>query len=127
MKNKKTIAAVIALVLLVAAAVGCWLAFAPEQTVGEKHITVEVTHKDGSVNTYDIVTEEGYLYDALKAENLVGEITDGYFVTLDGEASDTTSEVWWGYTKSGEYVNYGVGQCVIEDGDHYEFTFHVGW
>lgn len=127
MKNKKPLIAVLALVLLLAVAIGCWFAFAPQGVEGEKHITVEVTHKDGSLNTYEIETTEMYLYDAMKAEGLVGELADEYFVTLDGETADTAGEEWWGYTKSGEYVSYGVGQCVIEDGDHYEFTFHVGW
>ena len=127
MKNRKTWIAVVLLVLMVAAAAVCWLAFKPTALVGEKNITVQVTHKDGVVNIYEFATNEQYLYEALREQELIGHLTDGYFTELDGETTDTSNEEWWGYTKSGEYVSYGVGQCVIEDGDHYEFTFNVGW
>ena len=84
-------------------------------------------NKDGSVNTYEIETEQEHLYDALAEKGLVGKLESGYFIELDGETAVTEDEEWWGYTRSGEYVNYGVGECVIKDGEHYEFTFNVGW
>lgn len=124
---KKTWIAIAVLLVLVVLAAACWVAFKPETVAGTKAITVEITHKDSSNNTYTIETQQLYLYDALKEQGLVGELVDGYFTELDGEMADTSQEEWWGYTKSGEYVSYGVADCVIEDGDHYEFTFHVGW
>ena len=127
MKNKTTVIAVIVLVVLLAAALLCRSAFAPQAVSGVKNITVDVTHSDGSVNTYELETEQEHLYGALAENGLVGELQNGYFTELDGEVAETESEQWWGYTKFGEYVNYGVGECVIEDGDHYEFTFNVGW
>ena len=127
MKNKNTVVAVIVLVVLLVAALLCWNAFKPQTVAGVKHITVDVTHRDGSVNTYELKTEQKHLYDALAENELVGELENGYFTELDGEIAVTEDEEWWGYTKSGEYVSYGVGECVIEDGDHYEFVFNVGW
>lgn len=127
MKNKKALAALAVLLFLVVVAVACWLGFRTETSKDLKNITVEITHKDGATNEYVIATQEEYLYGALDEEDLIGEITDGYFVTLDGETADGSNEEWWGYTKSGEYVNYGVTQCAISDGDHYEFTLNVGW
>lgn len=127
MKNKKNVLVIVVLLVMVAAAVTCWLVFKPEATGGEKNITVEVTHKDGTVNTYDITTQALYLSGALEENGLVGEIVDGYFTVLDGETANTEDQEWWGYTKSGEYVNYGISECAIENGDHYEFTFNVGW
>lgn len=126
MKNKRN-AVVLVLVILILAAVTCWLVFKPETSEGVKNITVEVTHKDGTVNAYDITTDAVYLYDALREAEIVGALIDGYFTELDGEEAKTSDEEWWGYTKSGEYVSYGVADCAIEDGDHYEFTFNVGW
>ena len=130
MKNKKTILAVVVLVVLVAVALVCWKAFAPETVSGSKTITVEVTHGDGTVNTFEIHTDAEFLRGALEQENLVsGSETEYglYMLTMDGETVDEANQEWWGYTKSGEQVNYGVDTCPIADGDHYEFTFNVGW
>lgn len=127
MKNKTTVIAAIVLVVLLVAASLCWNTFKPESVDGVKNITVDVVHGDGSVNTFEIETEQEHLYDALAEKGIVGTLDNGYFTELDGEVAVTEEEQWWGYTKSGEYVSYGVGECVIEDGDHYEFTFNVGW
>ena len=130
MKNKKTVIAVIVLVLLVAVAGACYAAFAPEAVEGAKTIVVDVTHKDGTTNTFEIHTDAEFLRGALEQENLVAGV-DGvfglYMLTMDGETVDEANQEWWGYTKSGEQVNYGVDTCPIADGDHYEFTLNVGW
>ena len=130
MKNKKTLAAVLVLTALVITAAVCWFAFAPRTSAGAKSITVDVTHKDGQSNTFTIETDAEYLGDAMKQENLL-EGEDGefgmYVLTVDGETVDESNQEWWGYTKSGEMVNYGVDCCPIADGDHYEFTLNVGW
>ncbi len=122
--NKKSWIAVLVLVLLVAAAAACWFAFGPEGQAGEKNITVEVTHTDGTVNTFELKTECEFLGQAMMEENLLEGTQEQYglFVSsVDGEAADPAENCWWLYTKSGEYVEYGVDQCVIADGDHYEF------
>lgn len=130
MKNKKTLVAVLALVVLVAVAVVCWAAFGPKSVEGSKTITVDVTHSDGTLNTFEIHTDEEFLRGALEQEGLV-EGTESeyglYVLTVDGETVDEANQEWWGYTKSGEQVNYGVDTCPIADGDHYEFSFNVGW
>ena len=130
MKNKKTLAAVLALVVLVAVAVVCWAAFGPISVESSKTITVDVTHSDGTLNTFEIHTDEEFLRGALEQEGLV-EGTESeyclYVLTVDGETVDEANQEWWGYTKSGEQVNYGVDTCPIADGDHYEFSFNVGW
>ena len=130
MVNKKTIAAVVVLIVLVAAAAFCWFAFSPTAVSGGKTIVVDVTHKDGSTNTYEITTEAEFLRGAMEQEGLIAG-TDGeygmYVMTVDGETVDESNQEWWGYTKSGEQVNYGVDGCPIADGEHYEFTLNVGW
>lgn len=130
MKNKKTLMAVAALAVLVAVAVGCWLAFSPESVAGSKTITVDVIHGDGTTNTYEITTDAEFLRGAMEQEGLIAgmEAEYGlYVLTVDGETVDEANQEWWCHTKSGEQVNYGVESCPIEDGDHYEFTLHVGW
>ena len=118
------------MVLLVAVAAICWFLFAPDAVAGSKTIEVDVTHGDGSVKTFEIHTDAEYLREALEQEDLVAgtESEFGlYMMTVDGETVDESQQEWWGYTKSGEMVNYGVDTCPIEDGDHYEFTFNIGW
>ena len=135
-KNEKTSfwtrnkAAFIALTVLVtlAVAVGCvWYFMRPETVQGDKTITIEITHADQSVRTIAFSTDAEYLYDAMRQENLIGELDNGMFYTVDGETTDSSNKEWWGYTKSGEYVNVGVSECVIADGDHYEFNFNIGY
>jgi len=130
MKNKKTVIAIAVLVLFVAVAAVCWFLFSPQAVEGSKTIIVDVTHKDGQTNTFEIHTDAEYLREALEQENLVAG-TEGefglYMMTVDGETVDESQQEWWGYTKSGEMVNYGIDTCPIEDGDHYEFTFNIGW
>lgn len=130
MKNKKTVLAILILVVLVAAAMVCWFTFGPKAIVGSKTVTVDVTHKDGQTNTFTISTDAEYLGEAMQEQGLL-EGEDGpyglYVLTIDGETVDESNQEWWGYTKSSEQVNYGVDQCPIADGDHYEFTLNIGW
>ena len=130
MKNKKNIIAVLLLVLLVAVAAICWFLFAPDAVAGSKTIEVDVTHGDGSVKTFEIHTDEEFLRGALEQEGLISGMESEYglyLLTVDGETVDEANQEWWGYTKSGEQVNYGVDTCPILDGEHYEFIFNVGW
>ena len=123
MKNRRLFAALLAVVMLLAALAGC--AAKPGKT-----ITVEVTHSDGTTKEFTIKTDEQYLRGALDQEKLIAG-TDSeyglYVLTVDGETVNEENQEWWGYTKSGEYVDVGVDSCEIADGDHYEFTFNVGW
>lgn len=128
MKNKKTILAVILLVVLAAAALVCWLAFRPQAVEGQKTITVEVTHLDGTVNTFTIHTDAEFLRGAMEQEGILQGREDQYglyVLTVDGETVDEDAHQWWCFTRSGEQVNYGVESQPIEDGDHYEFSIQV--
>jgi len=128
MKNKKTIIAVIVLVVLVAAAAVCWIAFGPQAQQGSKTITVEVTHLDGTVKTFEIKTDEEFLRGAMEQEGILQgrEDTYGlYVLTVDGETVDEEAHQWWCVTQSGEQVNYGVDSLPIADGDHFEFQILV--
>ena len=130
MKNKKNLIVILVLVALVVIAAVCWFAFGPKAVAGSKTVTVDVTHKDGNTNTFEIHTDEEFLRGAMEQESLIAgnESEYGlYILTVDGETVDESNQEWWGYTKSGEMVNYGVDTCPIEDGDHYEFTLNIGW
>ncbi len=130
-KNKKTtILAVIAFVAVVAIMLTCWFMFKPETSAGAKNLTILVTHGDASTKTFTVKTDAEFLGDALVAEGLIqGEEAEyGLYVkTVDGETCDEAAQQWWGYTKGGEAVNYGVDMCPIADGEQYEFTLNTGW
>ena len=130
MKNKKNIIILVVLAILVCTAAACWFLFRPEAAEGSKTVTVTVTHKNGDTNEFVIHTDAEYLRGAMEEKDLVaGEESQYglYMLTVDGETVDESNQEWWGYTKSGEQVNYGIDSCPIADGDHFEFTFHVGW
>jgi hypothetical protein len=129
-KNRTTLIATLLLTALLAGAAACWFFLRPHGVPGGKEITVEVTHGDGSVNIIEVRTDEEYLGATLSQEGLIqGEQGPFglYIHTVDGEAAQTEQQEWWGYTKSGQYVEYGVDLCPVATGDHYEFTLHTGY
>ena len=56
MKNKKTILAVVAMVLVIGLMVGVYLFTRPATVQGGKEITVEVVHGDGSSKTFTFMS-----------------------------------------------------------------------
>ncbi len=130
-KNKKTtVIALVALAVAAAIMLTCWFAFKPETSAGAKTLTILVTHGDGSTKTFAIKTDAEYLGQALTEEALIAgdmEQYGMYIRSVDGEYADEALQQWWGYTKGGEAVNYGVDMCPIADGEQYEFTLNTGW
>ena len=127
--KKRTIALLLALVLLVGAMLAVWLHFSPKTTSGEKNITVEVTHADGTVKSLEIETSEEFLGPALEKENLIsGEVGDyGLFIdTVDGEFADPDQSQWWVFTVNGEMGDYGADTQPIAEGDVYAFSIYEG-
>lgn len=128
-KTKKIIAVVV-LVVLIAAAALAYLHFAPRGAEGDKNITVEVIHGDGSIKSFDIDTDEEFLRGAVEQEGLVsGEESEYglYVITVDGETADDSVQQWWCITRGGEMLMTGVDDTPIADGEKYEFTLTTGW
>lgn len=128
MKNKKTlIILAIVLVALVAAAAILVTAYSANTVSGTKKITVEIVYKDGTSDSFDLKTNGEYLADAMVEAGLIVYSEDGYYTTVNGvEASWEVDEGWWSITKSGEYLNFGLNDIAIADGDHYEVTYTCG-
>ena len=128
--KKKTWFVWLVLALLAAGAAVCYFFFRPQTAQGMKHVTVQVTHLDGTEKEFFLETEAEYLGQAMLESGLL-EGEDGqyglYILAVDGEFADESKQQWWGYTKGGAYVEYGADCCVIQDGDHYEFVLHEGW
>ena len=130
MKNKKkTVLILVILALVIAAMVAAWLYFGPNGVAGKKTITVEVTHLDGTTNTFEVKTDEEFLAPALENEKLIsGSDSDyGLFIdTVDGEYADPEKSEWWVFTVNGEMGNYGANQQPITDKDVYAFSVYEG-
>lgn len=128
-KNRKPVLIALLVVLLVGALIAAWLLFGPSARAGKKTITVEVTHMDGTANSFEIKTEEAYLGPALENEKLISgsDSEYGLFIdTVDGEYADSNKGEWWVFTVNGEMGNYGADQQPIRDKDVYAFSIYAG-
>ena len=129
MKNKKTLIALIVLVVLVIGAFAVWKVNAPQGQTGDKTILVSVV-VDTETSDFVIETDAEFLRGALEQEGLVqgDESEYGLFVTaVDGETADSEQQQWWCFTKGGEMLMTGVDDTPIADGEQYEITLTVGW
>lgn len=107
-----------------------WQASRPETVEGEKLITVEVTHADGTTAEFSYHTDLEYLGELLQQEGLIsgsdGEY--GLFVdTVDGETVDyARNQSWWRLTCNGEDAGTGADAVVLHDGDQYGWIYTIG-
>lgn len=134
--NKKLIAGVVALIVVIAILLGVCLNNRQPTTSGSKTITVSVFDTVGSTeasNTSTITTDEEYLRGALEQEDsgisISGSESEyGLFVTtVDGVTADDSKQQWWCFTKGGEMLNTGVDSTPIADGDTFEITLTEGY
>lgn len=130
MKNKKKVIGALAALCLVIIVFGAiYFKFAEKPVAGEKKITVEVVHKDGSSKEFSYETDKEFLGEVLKEAGLVSgeEGQYGLFIeTADGETASENQE-WWCLTKNKEQVNTSADQTPIQDGEHYELTLTIGY
>lgn len=93
---------------------------------GSKNVIVRViVPEEDKKYEYEVYTDAEYLGDALRETNFIkGENSQyGFFVTeVKGIAADSSKNQYWMLTKKGEYVNTGVDQTPVYDGDEFEFT-----
>lgn len=128
--TRKTILALAVLVVLVAALFGVYRFTRGTAVQGEKTITVDVIHRDGSLKTFEYHTDREYLGETLTDEKLVSGDTGphGIFITsVDGETADDANQEWWCITKDHGQLNTSADQTPIADGDKYELTLTVGY
>ena len=130
MKSKKRLISLVALIAAAAVLLGVWYASRPETSAGDKALTIEVIHGDGSANRFDIETDAEYLAEALVENEIVvdNQSTYGlYILTADGETADESKQEWWCITRGGESLMAGASELPVADGEHYELTLMVGY
>jgi len=129
MKNKKSLIALVALVVVAATLLVVYFVTAEDPVAGSKTITVQMIYDDVD-RSVTISTDEEFLRGALEQEDLVvgTESQYGLFISaIDGRVADEAKQEWWGVTENGEMAATGVDEIVIEDGDHFELTLNTGW
>ena len=129
MKNKKTILAVVAMVLVIGLMVGVYLFTRPATVQGGKEITVEVVHGDGSSKTFTFSTDAEFLGQVLEAEELV-EFEEGPYgmmiKAVDGEqAVYEVDGAYWALFEGEDYAMQGADLTVIEDGDLFKLVYTI--
>ena len=128
--NKKTIILAVAGFVVLALLLGmAWLLLRPGTTEGEKTIHVTVVAEGRPDKTVDIRTDAVYLRQALEEKDLIegSEYPFGLLVlTVDGVTADADRQEWWSFTKGGVFLDTGVDDTPIEDGDSFEITLTAG-
>lgn len=128
-KNKKLIAGVAVLVVLVAAFLGIFLAFRPKTAEGDKSITIEVVDNNAASTLYEVNTDAEYLRQAMdEAEGLEYSGTEGDYglmvETVNGVTADwNVDQSYWSFWVNGEYCNYGIDTQPVEDGDAFQIIY----
>ena len=132
-QNKKKLApalAAAAFVVLALVLALVWHFTRPAPPAGEKHITVEVIHKDESTKTFTYDTDGSYLSEVLVSEGLIsGDDSQFglYVTTVDGETADyNADQSWWALSVNGEFAQTGADSTPVNDGDVYTWTYTVG-
>ena len=130
MKNKKLIVIALALVVVVGALLGVYMATRPETAAGAKTITVTVVHADGSGKDFTYHTDEEYLGPVLMAEGLVvGEMGPyGLMISaVDGEeAVWEVNSAYWALFVGDEYATSGADTTPVYDGSAFKLEYTLG-
>lgn len=128
--NKKVWIAVVCLAAVAAVLLLVWRVASPKGVAGDKRLTVQVVHSDGSSRDFTLDTQEAYLGPALVAGGVVEDNQGAYglyILTADGETADEAGQEWWQITRSGEKLTTGADATPIADGEQYELTLTVGY
>ena len=130
MKNKKMIAVVVALVVVIGALLGVWMATREEAVAGSKNITVTVIHGDGTQKDFSYATDAEYLGEVILSEGLVEGEEGPYGLTIytvDGEAASwEANQSYWGIFIGEEYATTGADGVVLTDGGVYKLVYTIG-
>jgi hypothetical protein len=129
-KNTKLILGIVALVVVIAALLGVYLATRPETSQGAKTFTVEVVHADGGSKTFTYHTDEEFLGVVLETEGLIKGEMGPYGLTIfevDGElAVWEENGAYWAIFVNGEYGMTGVDTTPVNDGDAFKLEYTRG-
>lgn len=129
MNKKKSIFAIVALVLVAAVFLGAYLLTRPGMVWGDKVFSVIVVHKDGSECTFTYQTEEACLGPVLVKEGLIimDDKQSGMFNTVDGEAAIwETDKAYWALYVGDDYASTGINDTPVYNGSIFKLVYTLG-
>lgn len=130
MKNKKMIAAVIVLVVVIAALLGIYTATRSEAVEGEKTVTVLIVHKDGTQKQLEYNTDAEFLSELLLEKELVtGYESEEFGFTVESvdgvTANWETDNAYWALYEGEEYATTSAAGIVLTDGGVYKLIYET--
>lgn len=127
--NKKTLAIILALAVLVAALVTVYFVTRPDTTEGMKAFTLVVVHKDGTAKEMPLKSDKAYLGECLQAEGIItGE--EGqyglYIKEVDGEKAVFEEDgAYWAFYEGDNYAMQGIDLTPIAEGAVYKLVYTI--
>ena len=127
--NKKKLASIAAIVVLVVGMLFVYNNFKEKPVEGSKAITIEVVNSAQESKRYELKTDAEYLAEAME------EVEELELVTVDGPYGLMIEEVngeravyeednaYWSIMVNGEYGNYGISEQPVEDGDEFQLVY----
>jgi len=130
MKNKKTLFAILALVLVIGIMAGVYLATRPATQEGAKTVTIRIIHKDGTEKNLEFHTDLEYLSELLLEKELVtGYASEEYGFTIesvDGVTADwQVDAAYWALYEGEEYATTSAAGIVLTDGGVYKLVYET--
>ncbi len=127
-KTKGAVIAAVALVLVIAVAVGAYFLTRPETEQGSKSITFTIVDEAKAEKEFAIKTDEEYLAKALEEENLIIYDASGYYTTINGITADYNKDgAWWAIYVGEEMASVGLNEIPVTDGGNYEAVYTIGF
>ena len=130
MKNKKTLIAVVALVVVIALMAAAYVLTRPQAVEGGKNVTVVIVHKDGTTKELNYDTEWEYLSELLLEKELVtGYESQEYGFTIesvDGVTADWAKDsAYWALYEGEEYATTSAAGILLTDGGVYKLIYET--
>ncbi len=127
--NKKTLAIVIALALVVAALVGVYFATRPDTAEGMKSFTLTVEHKEGDPKNFELKSDKEYLGDALLELGIIDGEEGPYGLYIqkvdDEQAIFEVDGAYWAFYVGEDYAQLGIDQTPLTDGGVYKLVYTI--
>ena len=128
MKNKKTLIAVIALLVVIALMAAAYVLTRPEAVEGGKNVTIVIVHKDGETKELNYATDLNYLSELLLEKELVtGYASEEYGFTIesvDGITLDWAKDgAYWALSEGEEYAITSAAGIMLTDGGVYKLVY----
>ncbi len=127
-KTKGALIAAVALLLVIAVALGVSFFTKPETEQGSKSITFTIVDKGKAENDFIIKTDEEYLAKALENEGLIIYDAQGLYTTINGITADYNKDgAWWAIYIGEEMAPVGLNDIPVTDGGEYEAVYTIGF